>query len=162
LCKPSGNDFDCYRDSLLEIFDSCDYVPECSSECRRRILTTASATFTNPSIIIIFPSHSYIHVVLLFAVELALHTHFVQSLLQPYNYEFFLYCFKTRFGHIGPSSGVLQPKLPHCNLYIKMLFVYKNFFPHMHKCIICLMFSSFVFFIYIVHFRFNSTFKYLK
>jgi hypothetical protein len=43
----------------------------------------------------------------------------IQSLMQPYNYEFFLYCFTTCFGHIGPSSGILLPKLPQCNLYIK-------------------------------------------
>jgi hypothetical protein len=39
-----------------------------------------------------------------------LHIHFIQSLIEPYNYEFFLYCIPTCFGHIGPSSSVLLVK----------------------------------------------------
>jgi hypothetical protein len=45
--------------------------------------------------------------------------HFIQSLMQHYNFEFFLYCITTCFGHTGPSSGALMPQLSHCNLCIK-------------------------------------------
>jgi hypothetical protein len=42
-----------------------------------------------------------------------LHIHFIQSLMQPYNYEFFLYRFMTHFSHTWPSWGVLPAKLSH-------------------------------------------------
>jgi hypothetical protein len=83
---------------------------------------------------------------------------FYSFLLQLYLRVFFLYHFTTCFGHTGPSFGVLLPKLSHSNLYIKCY----CFFSHLRNCVFCLMFSSFSFLIYIVHIRFNFTFKYLK
>jgi hypothetical protein len=60
-----------------------------------------------------------------------IHTHFIQSLMQPYNCELFsLYCSTTCFGHIGPSSVVLLAKTVPPQLVYKILFVYKMFFTY--------------------------------
>jgi hypothetical protein len=56
-------------------------------------------------------------------------TYFIQSLMQPYNYEFFLYCFTHVSATMGHHQASCLPKLSHCNLYIKC-------FSHVCKCVI--------------------------
>lgn len=67
----------------------------------------------------------------------AVHIHFIQSLMQTYNYEFFLYRFTTRFDHNGHHQASCLSKLSHCNLYS-----YRMLFSHMRNCVIWLMCSA--------------------